>query len=48
MHYNNAVYMGGMVSFKRNGEGIVLLDNGISAIIDSNYDSYVGHNVFFR
>jgi len=32
-HYNNAVYMGEMISYKRNGTGIVLYDEGTSAII---------------
>ena len=48
VHYNNAVYMGGMVSYKRNSAGILLLDNGVSAIIDSNFDSYTDHNIFIR
>ena len=47
MHYNNGVYMGGMISYKRNGEGMVLLDDGTSAIINSCYDSLTGHNIFF-
>ena len=48
VHYNNAIYMGGMVSFKRNGGGVLLQDDGTSAIIDSNYDSLTEHSVFFR
>ncbi len=31
-HYNNAIYMGGMVSYKRNGNGILLIDDGTSMI----------------
>jgi hypothetical protein len=27
-HYTNAVYMGGMHCFKREGKGIIFLDNG--------------------
>ena len=37
-----------MISYKRNGEGMLLLDNGISAIIDSNYDTYTSHCLFYR
>ncbi len=26
MHYNNAIYMGDMISYKRNGVGVMLAD----------------------
>ncbi len=48
MHYNNALYMGDMISYKRNGTGIIVTDEGTSAIVDYCYDSMVGHNVFFK
>ena len=47
IHYNNGVYMGGLVSYKRNGQGIILLDEGTSGVITSNFDSLSGHSVFF-
>jgi hypothetical protein len=48
MHYNNAIYMGDMTSYKRNGTGIILTDDGTSAIVDYCYDTPTGHNVFFK
>lgn len=48
MHYNNGVYMGGIISYKRNGQGIILLDKGTSAITDYCFDTMVGHNILFR
>jgi hypothetical protein len=48
MHYNNAIYMGGMTSFKRNGVGLMLWDDGTSAVIDSCFDSLTSHSLFFR
>ena len=48
MHYNNAIYMGTMTSYKRNGQGMILLDDGTSGIIETCYDTLVGHNIFFR
>jgi hypothetical protein len=48
MHYNNAIYMGGMVSYKRNGSGILLMDEGTSAITEYCYDSLSGQNIYFR
>lgn len=39
--------MGNMVSYKRNGQGVMLYDEGTSAIVDYNFDTLVGHNVFF-
>lgn len=40
--------MGDMISYKRNGVGIIVTDEGTSAIIESCYDSMTGHNIFFR
>jgi hypothetical protein len=47
MHYNNAVYMGDMISYKRSGQGLLLLDDGTSMVTDYRYDSMVGHNVIY-
>jgi hypothetical protein len=48
VHYNNATYMGGMTSYKRNGQGILLLDDGSSIISEYCFDSLTGHNIIFR
>lgn len=48
MHYNNAIFMGDMTSYKRNGTGVMLTDDGTSAIMDYCYDTPTGHNIFFR
>jgi hypothetical protein len=48
VHYNNATYMGGMASYKRNGQGILLLDDGSSIISEYCFDSMTGHNIIFR
>lgn len=37
-----------MTSYKRNGSGIMLTDDGTSAIVEYCYDSPTGHNIFFR
>ncbi len=48
VHYNNAIYMGGMTSYKRNGQGILLLDDGSSVVSEYCFDSMTGHNIIFR
>lgn len=48
VHYNNATYMGGMTSYKRSGQGILLLDDGSSIISEYCFDSLTGHNIIFR
>lgn len=48
VHYNNGIYMGGVTSYKRNGQGIMLLDDGTSIISEYCFDSMTGHNVIFR
>lgn len=48
MHYNNGIYMGDMTSYKRNGVGVMLLDDGTSGIVDYCYDSPTAHNIFFK
>ncbi len=46
-HYRNAMYMGGIRSFKKEGRGILLHDDGISAITSYHNDLLHGHNIFF-
>lgn len=46
-HYKNAMYMGGIKSFKKDGRGILLHDCGISGITSYHNDQLHGHNIFF-
>lgn len=46
-HYKNAMYMGGIKSFKKDGKGILLHDDGISALTSYYNDLLHGHNIFF-
>jgi hypothetical protein len=46
-HYKNAMYMGGIKSFKKEGRGILLHDNGTSVISSYYNDLLHGHNIFF-
>jgi hypothetical protein len=46
-HYRNAMYMGGVKNFKKEGKGILLHDNGLSVICSHANDNMHGHNVFF-
>lgn len=46
-HYKNAMYMGGIKAFKKDGRGILLHDDGISAITSYYNDLLHGHNIFF-
>jgi hypothetical protein len=41
------MYMGGIRSFKKEGRGILLHDDGISAITSYHNDLLHGHNIFF-
>ena len=47
-HYNNAIYMGGMDNLQRHGRGILLHDDGSSAVTEYSRDVPVGHNIIFR
>lgn len=47
-HYNNAVYMGGMSSYKKHGKGILLHDDGSAVITDYLHDTPTGHTIVFR
>lgn len=47
-HYNNAVYMGGMNAYKKDGKGIVLHDDGSAAITEHLHDNLSGHTIIFR
>lgn len=46
-HYRNAMYMGGVKSFKKQGKGILLHDNGLSVICSHFNDLMHGHNIFY-
>lgn len=46
-HYRNAMYMGGVKSFKKEGKGILLHDNGLSVICSHTNDLMHGHNIFY-
>ena len=46
-HYKNAMYMGGIKSFKKDGRGILIHDNGVSIISNYFNDQMHGHNIFF-
>lgn len=46
-HYKNAMYMGGMKSFHRNGEGIIIHDNGTSVVCSHYNDFKHGHNIAY-
>ena len=46
-HYKNAMYMGGIKSFKKDGKGILLHDCGVSVLSNYLNDIMHGHNVFF-
>lgn len=48
LHYNNAIYMGGVISYKRNGQGIMLMDDGTSVLCEHCFDTQTGHNIIFR
>lgn len=41
------MYMGGVKSFKKEGKGILLHDNGISLLSSYYNDLLHGHNIFF-
>lgn len=47
-HYSNALYMGGMDSFKKNGYGIMLMDSGTCAITCYSHDTPVETHIIFR
>lgn len=46
-HYKNAMYMGGIKSFKKDGKGILIHDCGVSVITNYLNDLMHGHNIFF-
>jgi hypothetical protein len=46
-HYKNSMYMGGMKSFHRNGEGIIIHDNGSSVVCSYYNDFKHGHNISY-
>lgn len=40
--------MGAVTSYKRNGHGLLLLDDGSSLLTEHCFDTITGHNVLFR
>ena len=46
-HYTNAMYMGGIRSFKKEGRGILLHDSGISILGNYSNDLLHGHSILF-
>jgi hypothetical protein len=40
--------MGGMDCFKKEGKGIIFMDNGACAITSYTHDVMVGHNIIFK
>lgn len=46
-HFKNAMYMGGIKTFQKNGKGILLHDNGISMVSSYYNDLLHGHNIYF-
>ncbi len=46
-HFKNAMYMGGIKAFQRNGRGILLHDNGTNLISSYYNDLLHGHNICF-
>jgi hypothetical protein len=46
-HYKNAMYMGGIKSFKKDGKGILIHDCGLSVATSYLNDLMHGHNIFF-
>jgi hypothetical protein len=47
-HYKNAMYMGSTKIFQRDGRGILLHDDGTSAITSYEKDMLHGYNVLLR
>lgn len=47
-HYNNAVYMGGMLSNSKHGKGLLLHDDGATVVSEYQHDAPSGHNIIFR
>ena len=47
-HFKNAMYMGGIKAFQKNGRGIMLHDNGTNAISSYYNDLLHGHNILFK
>ena len=46
-HYRNAMYMGPVKNFKKEGRGILLHDNGLSLLCQHSCDLMHGHNILF-
>jgi len=46
-HYRNAMYMGPVKNFKKEGKGILIHDNGTSLLCSHLSDLLHGHNILF-
>lgn len=46
-HYRNAMYMGGVKNFRKDGKGILIHDNGLSVVCQHFNDLMHGHNIFY-
>ena len=46
-HYKNAMYMGGIKAFKKDGRGILIHDCGLSIFTSYLNDQMHGNNIFF-
>lgn len=47
-HFKNAIYMGGIKAFQKHGRGIMLYDDGVSAVTSYFNDFKNGHNIYYR
>ena len=48
IHYSNGLYMGGTINNNRHGVGLILHDNGTSAITNYYQNVLHEHNIFFK
>lgn len=46
-HFRNAMYMGGIKAFQKHGRGIVIHDDGTSAVTEYLNDFRNGHNIYY-
>ena len=42
------MYMGGIKAFQKHGRGIMLYDDGVSAVTSYFNDFKNGHNIYYR
>lgn len=46
-HYRNAMYMGGVKNFKKDGKGLLIHDNGLTVLCSHHNDLLHNHNIFY-